>query len=248
MRNQYQVALSFAGEERSYVEGVAQALRSRGIRVFYDDFEKVDLWGNHMVEFFEDLFANNAQCVVMFISAGYVEKAWPRHERRSALSRAVREGGSYVLPVRFDATPVPGLSDDVYYLDANDHSPVQIAGMIEEKLKNRSDDSWSGDLRVVESDHVRSGLSSEAMELLSTASNDLDRMVVKQRRMGGQFIRTNRRSFGEMGNAREEALWEAALQELVDAALVEDKRGGGKVFYVTHKGFQIADQLSAARD
>ena len=41
----YQVALSFAGEQRDYVEEVARHLQSRSIDVFYDGFEKVGLWG-----------------------------------------------------------------------------------------------------------------------------------------------------------------------------------------------------------
>ena len=41
----YDVALSFAGEDRPYVQQVAQRLVESGIKVFYDDFEKVDLWG-----------------------------------------------------------------------------------------------------------------------------------------------------------------------------------------------------------
>lgn len=39
----YDVALSFAGEQRVYVQKVAAALRRRGIRPFYDDYEKATL-------------------------------------------------------------------------------------------------------------------------------------------------------------------------------------------------------------
>ena len=36
---EYDVALSFAGENREYVEEVATVLRASGIKVFYDKFE-----------------------------------------------------------------------------------------------------------------------------------------------------------------------------------------------------------------
>ncbi len=39
----YDVALSFAGEQRAYVQKVAAALRRRGIRPSYDDYEKAVL-------------------------------------------------------------------------------------------------------------------------------------------------------------------------------------------------------------
>lgn len=135
MRNmQYQVALSFAGEQRSYVEKVARNLQARSIVVFYDDFEKISLWGENAAEAFDKAFAQQANYVVMFISQEYVAKAWPRHERRVALSRAVQEPGEYILPVRFDDTPVPGLPAATIFLRAEDHTPAQLAATIAEKL------------------------------------------------------------------------------------------------------------------
>jgi hypothetical protein len=41
----YDVALPFAGEDRSYVEMVADGLKAMGVTVFYDEFEKADLLG-----------------------------------------------------------------------------------------------------------------------------------------------------------------------------------------------------------
>ena len=131
---QYEVALSFAGEQRCYVEQVARALQSRRISVFYDDFEQVLLWGKDLVEELHEVFERRAARAVMFISKEYVEKAWPRHERRSILSRAAQEKSEYVLPVRFDDTPVPGLPDSIKYEQANGHSPEELAAMIAEKL------------------------------------------------------------------------------------------------------------------
>lgn len=37
---EYDIGLSFAGEQRGYVEDFARDLQSRGVRVFYDDYEK----------------------------------------------------------------------------------------------------------------------------------------------------------------------------------------------------------------
>ena len=130
----YQVALSFAGEQRRYVEEVARHLASRGIAVFYDGFETVPLWGRNGAEAFHEAFAEQSAHVVMFVSKSYIEKAWPRHERRSTLSRMVKEEHEYVLPVRFDDTPVLGLPDDVIFLRADDYTPAQLSAAIAEKL------------------------------------------------------------------------------------------------------------------
>ena len=130
----YQVALSFAGEERAYVEEVARHLQDRSIAVFYDGFATVELWGRSGTEAFDDAFGRQSAYVVMFISAAYVSKAWPRHERRSALSRMIQEQHEYILPVRFDDSCVPGLPADILYCRARDHTPAQLAGKIASKL------------------------------------------------------------------------------------------------------------------
>ena len=45
MKYKYEVTLSFAGEDREYVEEVAKVLKENNVSVFYDKFEEVNLWG-----------------------------------------------------------------------------------------------------------------------------------------------------------------------------------------------------------
>lgn len=40
---EFDIALSFAGENRVYVADVAERLRSQGIHVFYDQYEQATL-------------------------------------------------------------------------------------------------------------------------------------------------------------------------------------------------------------
>ena len=42
---EYKVALSFAGEQRDYVEKVSKELTRLNVKHFYDYKEQVDLWG-----------------------------------------------------------------------------------------------------------------------------------------------------------------------------------------------------------
>ena len=57
----YQVALSFAGEQRSYVEEVARHLDARSVAVFYDRFEEAYLWGKRGTEAFHSIFCNQSE-------------------------------------------------------------------------------------------------------------------------------------------------------------------------------------------
>jgi hypothetical protein len=130
----YDVALSFAGEDRAYVELVAESLKRKGVRVFYDKFEEVDLWGKNLYEHLSDVYLKSARFTVMFISQYYAAKVWTNHERRAAQARAINEAREYILPARFDGTEIPGLLDTTAYLDLRTHSPEEIAIRLARKL------------------------------------------------------------------------------------------------------------------
>jgi hypothetical protein len=137
-RFDYDVCLSFAGEQRDYVREVADLLAKRGIRVFYDEREKVQLWGKDLYAHLDDIYQNLARHCVLFASAEYAKKVCTNHERRSVQARAIREqGGDYLLPARLDNTPIPGLPDTVGYIDLQEVAPAELADLIEEKLGPR---------------------------------------------------------------------------------------------------------------
>jgi hypothetical protein len=108
-RWRWDVALSFAGAQRGYVGQVAEALKARGVRCFYDADQQVRLWGTHLAEELPRIYAYESAVVVVFVSAEYAEGDWTRLERRAAFSRAVAGAGVYVLPARFDDSELPGL-------------------------------------------------------------------------------------------------------------------------------------------
>jgi TIR domain/Effector-associated domain 2 len=131
---QWEVALSFAGAQRDYVEQVAEALKTRGVRCFYDADEQIDLWGKYLAEELPAIYSERTATVVVFVSAEYAERDWTRLERRAALNRAVRERREYVLPARFDDTPLPGLLSDMVAVDLRRRTPEQFADMVAAKL------------------------------------------------------------------------------------------------------------------
>ena len=129
----WDVALSFAGAQRDYVGQVAEALRARGVRCFYDADEQIELWGRYLAEELPTIYGEQAAAVVVFISAESSPN-WTRLERRAALARAVGERREYVLPARFDDTPLPGLLSDMVTVDLRGRTPQQFAAMIAAKL------------------------------------------------------------------------------------------------------------------
>ena len=131
---EYDVALSFAGEDRAYVEKVAALLRDTDVRVFYDKYETAQLWGRNLADHLGDIYGRRARFVVMFISKHYPVKAWPTHERQSAQARAIRENRVVLLPSRFDDTDIPGLPTTTGYIDLRQTSPEELVELILQKL------------------------------------------------------------------------------------------------------------------
>ena len=130
----YDVALSSAGEDRAYVEQVATGSKTSGVEVFYDAFEKVDLWGKNLVDHLADIYQKKSRYVVMFISEHYVRKAWPQHERQHAQARALVAKDEYIFPARFDDTDVPGMTNTVGYVDLRKISAGEMVDLILGKL------------------------------------------------------------------------------------------------------------------
>jgi len=136
--HKFDVALSFAGEQRDYVDRVAHLIQSSGYVVFYDEFYKSQLWGKDLTEYFQQVYYSNSDKVIMFVSKDYVSKAWPSFERKHALAKSLIIGDEYLLPVRFDDTEVPGLPPTIGYLDARKESPEDIVRLFLEKIESES--------------------------------------------------------------------------------------------------------------
>jgi hypothetical protein len=131
---EFDIALSFAGEDRAYVAGVAERLHGQGIRVFYDQYEQATLWGKNLYDHLDYVYRRAARYCVIFISKHYADKVWTNHERQSAQARALEENREYVLPVRFDDTEIPGLRSTIGYIDARHTTPDHLVQLILQKL------------------------------------------------------------------------------------------------------------------
>ncbi len=130
----YDVALSYAGEDQAYAEALANVLHNRGVKVFYDKYEKATLWGKNLYDYLSDLYQNKARYCVMFLSQHYAAKLWTNHERQAAQARAFKEHEEYILPVRLDDTEISGILPTVGYLNWPPETVETIADTIMEKL------------------------------------------------------------------------------------------------------------------
>ena len=93
-------------------------------------------------------------------------------------------------------------------------------------------------------------LSDEALELLLEAAQDQGGYVARRESVTDIRIVTNGREFGEPGNARDQATWEAALDELYNGQLVQyqNSKVSSRVFRVTKAGYELAEALTKPDD
>jgi TIR domain len=133
-RYKYDVAISFAGEQRHYAEELATILRTHNVQVFYDSFEQAELWGKNLFEHLFIVYSEESRYCIVFVSAEYASKMWTVHERRAAQERVLKERAvEYLLPIRVDHTRLPGLPDTVAYLNV-DLGIKEIARLFIRKL------------------------------------------------------------------------------------------------------------------
>ena len=141
MSYKYEVAISFAGEDRAFAEAVAKGLRDAGVEVFYDNFYAADLWGEDLSAKLREVYHDSSEFCIMILSQHYVEKMWTSFERQQAIERLIKEKGkAYVLPVRLDgfAGEVPGLSGTISYLSVNRNQPELVVNTFLEKIGRKS--------------------------------------------------------------------------------------------------------------
>ena len=131
---EYDIAVSFAGEDREKVKPYVDILMDNKIKIFYDDDKKWEAWGKDMYVYLDEIYRLKAKYCVMFISEHYAKKLWTNHERESAQARAFRENKEYILPVKIDDTQIPGIRETTGYIDLRNTSVKELAELTIKKL------------------------------------------------------------------------------------------------------------------
>jgi hypothetical protein len=121
---QYDVALSYAGEDRVQARELAKRIQMAGYSVFYDEFE--ELWGQDLSVKLHEVYEKQSRFCVILVSEHYVKKPWTNMERKAVLARAMQEDTAYLLPIRLDDSELPGLPAVIAYKDLRQQSMEEI--------------------------------------------------------------------------------------------------------------------------
>lgn len=128
----YDLAFSFAGEDREYVKDVKEACEKLGLSVYYDEDRKIDQWGKSFIGEQRKVYSGyKTKHFVPFISKHYFVKPIPTDEFKSALMESTKRS-QYILPVKMDDSEisVEYLHKDIQYIKKDDYSPDGLAGAL----------------------------------------------------------------------------------------------------------------------
>lgn len=132
----YDIAVSFAGEQRQYVAAVVAAAKVHGLSVFYDQDKGNEWWGTSFIRQQRTVYGSQTRFFVPFISKEYLSKSIPMDEFSAAMMTAVRQGDGYILPVLMGDVQVPPelLHPHIHYLRSDDFSPEELAEQLVQRV------------------------------------------------------------------------------------------------------------------
>jgi len=135
-KKRFRVALSFPGERRDFVEGVAGTLSERigKERVFYDKYHEAELARPNLDTHLQRLYHQVADLIVVFLCSDYEQKEWCGLEWRAIRALIKNKQDHAIMLIRFDETEISGLYPIDGYVSVNDRIPSEIARLILERL------------------------------------------------------------------------------------------------------------------
>ncbi len=147
--HRFQVAVSFPGEKRRYVEDVVRELQRWIGRdaCFYDKDYEAHLGRPNMFDLFLKIYSKRSSLVVAFIDNTYQDKQWCGLELRAIDKLVLAKEYSRVMYVRIGKGDVDGILPTDGYLDARNKEPQEVAYHIEERVRLLQDRQHGSDNR-----------------------------------------------------------------------------------------------------
>ncbi len=181
---EYDIAISFAGEDREIAKNLAEKIRNKRVKVFYDKFYKHDLWGKELTEYFRDVYGARTRFVVILISEHYPVKDWTDFEFSIARAEAKKRQTEFILPIRIDNTKILGIHGDVGYLDYRKEGLDEIVNCLMKKLSTVSPVFTGVSATNLVLEYQWQGLGILTMDLKSAAELKTDKEILVMHQIG----------------------------------------------------------------
>jgi hypothetical protein len=132
----FDIALSFPGDQRPYVESVYRELsKDTRATIFYDAKFKSQLARPNLDNLLQEIYGTRSKLIVVFLGASYAKKEWCGIEFRVVREIIKAKNDAMVMYVRHDQGKVPGVLSTDGYFDALTHTPEEVAALIMERVR-----------------------------------------------------------------------------------------------------------------
>lgn len=135
-KKRFRVGLSFPGELRKDVKGVADKLRRElgAGRVFYDAYFKSELARPNLDVYLQNIYLRDCDLVVIWASPDYAKKEWCGIEWRAIRNIINQRRDDEIMIVKKGDFSIEGLFEHDGYIDGTTHSTSQVANMVLERI------------------------------------------------------------------------------------------------------------------
>ena len=132
----FRVALSFAGEKRSYVSAIAESLASRlsEAAILYDKYHEAEFARWDLGMLLPELYHDQADLVVVVVCPDYDEKEWCGLEWNAIYDLLKKRRHQDVMFLRFANATARSLFSTVGYVELDNITPEQAATRILQRL------------------------------------------------------------------------------------------------------------------
>ena len=138
--SRFVIALSFPGEHRGFVAGVADSLADSlsKDRVLYDRYHETEFARPNLDTYLQHLYRYESELIVVFLCREYEGKDWCGLEFRAVRDLIKERQDSAIMFFRFDESPVSGVFGIDGCIPIQDRSPHEVAALILTRLdRNR---------------------------------------------------------------------------------------------------------------
>ncbi|MEH2243653.1 TIR domain-containing protein [Nostoc sp.] len=186
----FRVGLSFAGEDRDYVEKVAEQLTETlgQEKVFYDYNYIAEFAGFDLDIHLQKIYREECELIVVFIGEFYNKKPWCKVEWQTirGLDFIKPNGNKLIMLIRMDDGAVDGVPPNAGFIHAGKFSPPEIASFIIKRLnsnnitQNYEDKPVLGSKNPVtdlKASKVKANSSKHSYTLLNPCNFDLEQLI-----------------------------------------------------------------------
>lgn len=132
----FDVSLSFPGTARNYVENIVKELEKLigPDSYFYDNNYKAQLARPSLDLLLQDIYKNRSKLIVVFVGIDYQNREWCGLEFKAIRDLLMQKENEKIMYIKIDDGDVEGVFKTDGYIDSRNHTPIEIASFIIERL------------------------------------------------------------------------------------------------------------------